>query len=104
MLVEKELGRWSTTANLHLIREWGGDIRDEWESRVAIQARYRYAPTLEPAFEFHSGEDTLAAGPVLLGELRLGGRRNLQWELGVFAGLDHKTPDRSLRASLEYEF
>lgn len=104
LLVEKEWGRWSTTVNLHLIGEWGGDIDNELENRLALQTRYRYSPALEPALELHSGEDTLAAGPVLLGDARLGGRRNLHWELGVFAGLDQRTPDRSLRATLEYEF
>ena len=104
LIVEKELGRWSATANALVIQEWGSDIDDELESTLALQTRYRFKPYLEPALEFHSGQDTRAFGPAMQGNLRLGVRRNLHWEMGLLFGLDSESPDTSIRAGLEYEF
>lgn len=104
LLAEREWGRWVGTANAHLIREWGDAVADEWETRLGLQARYRLSPLWEPAIEFHAAEDLRALGPALLGTARLGGRRKLHWEAGLFAGLDSDSPDLSVRAQLEYEF
>lgn len=104
LLAEREWGRWVGTANAHLIREWGDAVADEWETRLGLQARYRLSPLWEPAIEFHAAEDLRALGPALLGTARLGGRRKLHWEAGLFAGLDADSPDLSVRGQLEYEF
>ncbi|GAB3308487.1 hypothetical protein [Haliea atlantica] len=104
LLLEREFGRFSATANLGLIREWGNGVDSEWETSLALQGRYRHARWLEPAIELHLGEDTRAAGPVLLGSARLGTRESLHWEMGVILGLDAPTPDYTLRGLLEYEF
>ncbi len=104
LLLEKEFGRFSGTANLGLIYEWGSDIKDEWESSLAVQGRYRMSPRFEPAIELYMGEDTLGIGPVLTGTERLGGRRALRWEAGVILGAEDDTADYTLRAVLEYEF
>jgi hypothetical protein len=104
LLLEKELGRFSATANIGLIYEWGDDLDNEWETAMALQGRYRYSPRLEPALEFYAGQDTLGLGPVLMGRERLGVMRALSWEAGVILGLDNDTADYSVRAMLEYEF
>jgi len=104
LLLEKEFGRYSATANIGLEYEWGDDIDDELETRLALQARYRYSPRLEPALEFYMGQDTLGIGPALLGAERLGIMKALRWQLGIILGLDDDTPDYTLRAVLEYEF
>ncbi len=104
LLAEKEWGQWSGTANLFLIQEWGSDIPDETETQLGLQARYRYAPGFEPAVEVYSGEDTRGIGPAVLGQLPLGGRRQLRWEAGAIFGLDSKSPDTTLRFLLEFEF
>ncbi len=104
LLLERELGRFSATANLGLGYEWGDDIADELETTAALQARYRHSPALEPALELYLGEDTRALGPVLLGMARVGPRQALRWEAGVVWGLDQATADYSFRAVLEYEF
>lgn len=104
VLLEKELGRFSGTANIGLVYEWGDGIEDEWETQLALQARYRLSPLLEPALEFYAGEDSLGAGPALQGFARLGIKRGLRWEAGIILGLDRDTPDYTLRTSLEYEF
>lgn len=104
LLLERELGRYSLAANLELGYEWGDDIRDEWETGLALQSRYRYRPALEPALELYMGEDTVGIGPAGLGTFRLGPGRSLHWEAAVILGVDNTTPDYTLRALLEYEF
>lgn len=104
LLLEKEWGRWSTTANLLVTHEWGHDIEDETETALGLQLRKRWARHFEPALEFYAGEDTRALGPVLLGDLTLGIRRSLHWEIGLLFGLDQDSPDHSLRLLLEFEW
>jgi len=103
-LAEKELGNWSTAANLFVIREWGDDIRAEFETALAMQARYRMRESFEPALEFYAGQDTRGLGPVLQGTLRTGLRRSLHWEAGLIFGLDTTSPDQTWRFLFEYEF
>ena len=104
LLVEKELGQWTGTLNLAGIYEWGDDIDDELESRLAAQLRYRYSRYFEPAVELYSGQTAKGVGPVALGDVRFSGRRKLHWELGLIFGLDNESPDQTLRAMLEFEF
>jgi hypothetical protein len=104
LLLEKEFGRFSATANLALTYEWGSDIDDELESALALQARYRYSSRFEPALELYTGQDTRALGPVIMGVERLGIMKALRWEVGAIFGVDSATPDYTLRAVLEYEF
>ena len=104
ILTEKEWRRWSGTANLYFIQEWGGDIDDKVETSLGLQARYRYSRLIEPAIEFYSGEDTNALGPVLMGNIITGNRRALHWETGVIFGLDRESPNQTLRFLVEYEF
>jgi hypothetical protein len=104
LLLEKEFGRYSATANLGLVYEWGDDIDNEFETMLALQTRYRYSPRFEPALEFYMGQDTLGLGPAFLGAERLGIMKALRWQLGIVFGLDNDTPDYTLRGVLEYEF
>ena len=104
LLLEKEFGRFSATANPGLTYEWGDDINSELESWLALQTRYRYSPRFEPALELYMGQDTRGLGPVIMGMERLGVMKALRWEAGVILGVDSDTPDYTLRAVLEYEF
>ena len=104
VLVAKEWGRTVGTANLGLSFESGSDIEDELESFAAFQLRYRHARALEPAAELYVGQNTLGAGPVLMGEQRFGIRKKLHWEFGAILGISDETPDTTLRALAEFEF
>ncbi len=104
ILVEKEWGDWSGTANLKLSHEWGDIIKDETDTTIGLQARYRMSKQFEPALEFYGGEDTLAFGPALMGNVKIGIGRSLHWETGLLFGLDNSSPDTTLRALIEYEF
>ncbi len=104
VLAEKEWGRWSGTANFLVSQEWGSDIDDEIETSLGLQTRYRLSRWLEPAVEFYAGQDTHALGPVLMGDLKAGIRRNLHWEIGLLFGLDEDSANNTFRALIEYEF
>ncbi|WP_019528178.1 hypothetical protein [Dasania marina] len=104
LIVEKEWGRWSGTANAFVISEWGDDIDNELETKLNLQARYRYSASLEPALELYMSQDTKGIGPAFLGQLHLAGRQQIKWEAGLIMGLDAKTPDATLRLLMEYEF
>jgi len=104
LLVEREWRRWTGTANIYVIYEFGDDIDNESETAMALQGRYRYSRQFEPAVELYLGEDTKGLGPVVMGSLPLGGRRQLRWEGGVIFGLDSGTPDQTFRVLFEYEF
>lgn len=104
LLVETEWRRWTGTANLYGIYEFGDDVDNEFETALSLQARYRYSRELEPAVELYTGQDTRGIGPVIMGSWSLGGARQLRWEGGVIFGLDSDTPDQTFRALLEYEF
>jgi hypothetical protein len=104
ILAEKEWGKWSGTVNFYITGEWGTDIKNELETKLGLQARYRYSRTFEPAIEFYSGQDTCALGPAIMGGIRMEGRKQFKWEAGYLFGLDDKSPDHTLRVMAEFEF
>jgi len=104
LLAEKEWRRWSGTANFYVLHEWGSDIKNEWETKLNLQARYRYKQAFEPAIEFYSGQNTRAIGPAFLGQVKIGNTQRLSWEFGAIFGLDNKSPSTTLRLLLEFEF
>ena len=104
LLVEKEWGRWVAATNLWAIYEWGDAVKAEVETALAMQLRYRYSRYFEPALELYGGQDTRGAGPVFMGNIRLGSRKKIHWEAGVIVGLDGKTPSSTLRLLAEFEF
>jgi hypothetical protein len=103
-IAEKEWGRWSGSANLFLINEWGDDIEDESETAAAFQARYRHSRLFEPALELYVGQNTTGIGPVVMGNINAGTRKNINWEAGVIFGLDSDSPNQTWRVLFEYEF
>jgi len=104
LLMEKEWGRWVGAANLIIEYEWGNEIKNELESSLALQARYRYSAKLEPAIEFYSNENGQAVGPVVMGDIRLAHAKKMHWEVGSIFGLGYKGPDNTLRVLVEYEY
>lgn len=105
ILWEKELAsRWVLAANAIAEYEYGSDIEDEFETALRAQLRYRYSIAIEPALEFYLDDQDWAAGPALMGTLKLSGRKQLRWEVGLLFGLDADTPESSLRGGIEFEF
>ena len=105
VLWEKELAsRWVATANAIAEYEYGSDIKDEFETALRAQLRYRYSIGFEPAIEFYLDDQDWAAGPALMGTVKLSSRKQLRWELGLLFGLDGDTPDNNVRGGIEFEF
>ena len=104
LLMEKEWGTWTGSANLRAIYEWGETINAELESALALQARYRYSRYFEPALEFYSGQNTRGIGPVIMGDIKFSAGKKLHWEVGNIIGLDSSTPDNTWRFLTEFEF
>ncbi len=104
LLIERQWHKWVGTANLYLIYEWGSHIDNELETAMALQGRYRYSRALEPAIEFYSSDGSEGIGPVLLGNFRLGGKKQIKWEAGIIIGLDNETPDEIYKLLIELEF
>jgi len=104
LLVEREWGRFVGTANLAAIYEWGDDIEDELESKLALQVRYRQSPRFEPAIELFAGEGYQGIGPLIMGREVLGPAKRLRWELGAIFAINNDSPDLTIKTSLEYEF
>ncbi len=104
LIIEREWRKWVATANLYLIYEWGSNIDNEFETAMALQGRYRYSKSIEPAIEFYSSDSSEGIGPVLLGSFKLSGRKKIHWESGVIFGLDNDTADQIIKFRLEFEF
>lgn len=104
VLAEREFGRFSGTANFKVIAEFGRAIKDEVETVLATQLRYRHSRAFEPALEAYIGQDYIGAGPVALGQVNVGIRKNLSWEAGMIFGIEPESPDQTFRLQLEYEF
>jgi len=104
LLVEREWGRFVGTANLAAIYEWGDEVEDELESKLALQMRYRHSPRFEPAIEFFAGEGYKGIGPLIMGREALGPAKRLRWELGAIFAINNDSPDLTIKTSLEYEF
>lgn len=105
LLMEKEITpEWVGTLNLFAEYEFGDDIKDEFETALRAQFRYRYSPVFEPALEFYLDDQDWAAGPAIIGVQKISGTKQLRWELGVLLGLDQETPDNNIRLSIELEF
>ena len=104
LIIEQQWHKWVGTANLYLIYEWGNKIDNELETAMALQGRYRYSKSLEPAIEFYSSDASEGIGPVFLGSVKLSGRKKIYWEAGVILGLDNETADQTYKFSIEFEF
>jgi len=103
LLLEKELGRWSTAVNGISVYEFGSDKQNEWLSEAAVQLRYRLSPGFEPALEFYWDEKNQGLGPAVRG-LRRFGRNKLKWEFALVFTRGESSSGQSFRSLLEYEF
>lgn len=100
----KEWGRWLSVVNAGVGYENRGRAKDEWETALHLQTRYRFHPHFEPGLEFHAGEDYRGIGPVTMGTIRLPDAKSVHWELAAVTGLEETSADLTVRFALEYEF
>ncbi len=59
VLNQKDIDRWSIISNFVVSYEWGErNVRDESETRLGIQTRYRLGAAFEPTVELFMGDET----------------------------------------------
>ncbi len=104
LLAARDFRKITATVNLGIIYEWGRDRKEEIETALHVQTRYRFKEAFEPAIELHLGQDTIAIGPAITGLVRISHGKKLRWELGAFAGIDSDSPDQTIKANIEFEF
>ncbi|WP_317933121.1 hypothetical protein [Halioxenophilus sp. WMMB6] len=104
LIVAHEWSNWWAVANGSVIYEWGSGSQEELETEFNGQIKYRYRRAFEPGWELFLAQDTRATGPVVMGNVRMGGRKGFFWQVGAYAGLDNVTPDTTVKVNLEFEF
>ena len=108
-LFEKELGRFTHTANIIFEKEVGGDRQKDLEGGFAWSSRYRLNQYFQPGFEYHIDAGELSesipfknqehmAGPVIYGKLG-----PVKYDVGYLFGVSRAAVDGELKWILEYE-
>ncbi len=114
-LLQFEAGRMQYDANLLLKRQVRGDSPSATELGYRLHAKYRWREALEFGAQAFgelgpwrhwspSSEQSHRIGPALFGKARLAPGHALLWNAGYLFGTTHGSPDRALRAQIEYEF
>ncbi len=114
-LLQKEVGPTINTANLVFENKIGNNGSGSTEFEYAWQTRWRCRREFTPGFEafgklgevgniLPSSQQEHMIGPAIFGDIKLGARSKIKYELGYLIGLTGETPDGSVRWLLEYEF
>ncbi len=105
VLLEKEVSRrWVAAVNAIVEYEFGGELGADVDTAFRGQLRYLHSPFFEPGIELYLDDEDYAAGPAIYGALRIAAGKQLRWQLGIPFGIGHRTPARSARFQIEYEF
>jgi len=110
LLLEKQMGQVVTTANLIMSHEFGPNASHDWNTGMALGARYRMNQLFEPGVEYYADYgpiDNLSSfknsdqrmGPTIQGKI---GR--VRYDTGVLFGLSGAAQDTTAKLNLEYEF
>jgi hypothetical protein len=112
LLLAKDIGPFTTLANVTLEHEIGENSEQGLEGGFALGAHYRYSPYFKPGVEWHSELGELEDmgrfeddqkhqfGPVAYGKV---GGLPLAYDIGYLFGVSDKAPDGEIKAILEYE-
>jgi hypothetical protein len=115
-LLQKDIGRFQVNLNFLASHKFQAAQFPGVHWAYQFQAKYRYAPALEYGFQaFGSPGSTSRArvsfedqthrfGPMVLGKFRLSDGRGLQYNAAFLLGATNRSPERTLRFQLEYEF
>jgi hypothetical protein len=114
-LLQAEAGRMQYTANLLWARHVRSDTPSTTELGYRLEAKYRWHQALEFGAQAFgdlgpwrrwspSSDQSHRIGPALFGKLRFAPGHALQWNASLLFGTTHASPDRVLRAQVEYEF
>jgi len=111
-MFQKEIGSVQANINVFFERALGADAAPGAEVSYQYQLKWRGDPRFEPGLQgFGSmgrtndfGHETQGnIGPAFFGQIPTGGRSKLKYNAAVLFGLNHNTPDTTLRFQIEYE-
>ncbi|HXR35545.1 MAG TPA: hypothetical protein VN754_06335 [Candidatus Binataceae bacterium] len=114
-LLQKEFGMVQANLNLLLARHIHSSQFQSTSLNYQGQVKYRYSQPFEFGLQAfgnvgavnrwagYEGE-THRIGPVVLGKFPLANESSLSYNLGLLFGTTAKSPDRTLRLQVEYEF
>ncbi|MBV8938874.1 MAG: hypothetical protein JO089_03420 [Alphaproteobacteria bacterium] len=111
LLLQKDIGRFTTVANLGGHQEVGAHASGSPELGMAINARYRWLAAAQPGIELQSdfgewskhaafSEQSHYLGPSLYGKLL----PQLNYEVAYLFGVSQAAASSAMRLKLEYEF
>ncbi len=109
LLLAKDTGAFSHTANVIAEREFGEESSDDTEVEFAWNSRYRFNPAFEPGVELYSGFGSLSDGSSFdedshqIGLVAQGKIGAVKYNAGYLFGLSDSAPDGQVKAILEYE-
>lgn len=113
LLLEKQLYKWTATANIKFTKEVSGQYRPGLELGVNARLLYRVDSKFQPGVEYYSafgpikafepaGEQTHLFGPAILGRLPVGPGK-IKYDLAYLRGLNSGTPSSNFQVNFEYE-
>ena len=111
-MFQKEIGSVQANVNVFFERGLGAGAESGAEVSYQYQLKWRGDSRFEPGLQGFGtmgrtndfGHDTQSnIGPAFFGQIPTGGRSKLKYNAAVLFGLNHNTPDTTLRFQIEYE-
>ncbi len=114
-LLQKDFGPLQANANLFLERHYRAAAPAATELEYQWQLKYRWREAFELGAQGFGNvgkwddwdatrTQAHSLGPAIFGKLRLDGKQALVWNAAYLFGATRATPDRTLRAQVEYGF
>ena len=111
-MFQKEFGAVQANVNVFFARELGAGAEPGAEVSYQYQLKWRGDSRFEPGLQGfgtmgrtndfgHQTESNI--GPAFFGQIPTGGRSKLKYNAAVLFGLNHNTPDTTLRFQIEWE-
>ena len=111
-MFQKEIGSVQANVNVFFARELGAGAEPGAEVSYQYQVKWRGDSRFEPGLQGfgtmgrtndfgHQTESNI--GPAFFGQIPTGGRSKLKYNAAVLFGLNHNTPDTTLRFQIEWE-
>jgi hypothetical protein len=106
-LIEKTAGRFTHIANLIWEKEVGSGASGKYQFRYSYSGTYTVSQALRPGLEAYGrpGDHAYQAGPIVAGEHHLAGTTgDIEYRVGMVAGINAAAPRQTWLAQIEYEF
>jgi hypothetical protein len=106
-LIEKTAGRFAHRVNFIWEKEVGTGASGKYAFRYSYSGTYAVSQAFRPGLEAYGrpGDHAYQAGPIVAGERHIPGTAgNLEYRIGMVAGINAAAPRQTWLMQLEYEF